>query len=137
MALATSADVETSLLRPLSEQEKLFVPGLLERAERILSARMPDLGQRATVEEFRATVVDVEAEAVARVVRNPEGITSESEGLYSFSRNAKVASGVLSILDEEWVRLGQPCGAVASVGPQTDAYLAARRRYRWRGWELA
>lgn len=137
MALATAADVETSLLRPLSEQEKRFVPGLLERAERILSARIRDLGQRVRVEEFRATVVDVEAEAVARVVRNPEGITSESEGSYSFSRNAKSASGVLSILDEEWTRLGQPCGAVASVGPQTDAYLATRRRYRWRGWELA
>ena len=42
MALATQQDVEVSMLRPLSETEMRYLSDLLERAERLLLARIPD-----------------------------------------------------------------------------------------------
>ena len=47
MALATQQDVEVSMLRPLSETEMRYLSDLLERAERLLLARIPDLLERA------------------------------------------------------------------------------------------
>ena len=46
MALATQQDVEVSMLRPLSETEMRYLSDLLERAERLLLARIPDLLDR-------------------------------------------------------------------------------------------
>lgn len=56
---------------------------------RIASGRLdPDL--------FR----DVVAEAVLRVVRNPEGFTTEQQGNYQYGLRASVASGLLMFTDD-------------------------------------
>lgn len=127
MALAAPENVETSLMRPLTETEMQYVGDLLDRAERLLTARIPDLLARAAADEaFRLTVIDIEAEAVARVLRAPDnGIyRQESEGNYTYSLNLQVASGLLSILGTDWERLG--LGSWASVQPATDGYAQAR-----------
>lgn len=128
MAIANRVDVETAMLRELTEAESQYVVDLLDRAERLLLPRIPDLvtraGENAT---FSALVADIEAEAVARVFRAPGNgvIRQEAEGNYSYSINLRVASGLLEILAPEWERLG--VSTWSSIAPETDGY--ARGRY--------
>lgn len=127
MAIAQQMDVETSLLRELSQAESQYVEALLERAENQLLTRLPNLKDRtAASPAYKDLVATVEAEAVARVFRNPEAIRQESEGNYSYTINFQVASGLLDILPAEWEKLGvSPWG---SILPATDGYLANRFR---------
>lgn len=128
MAIADLHDLSVSLMRDLTEDEATYAEALLDRAERLLMTRIPDLRERAHGEHtgiFHETVADVEAEMVARVLRSPGIYLRESEGEYSYSTNLKVASGLLDVLPEEWAKLGRtPWG---SVSPRTDGY--ARSRY--------
>lgn len=125
MSLAVQTDVETSLLRTLTTAESQYVAALLERAEGILRARIPDLDTRAASNtSYLALVVGIEAEAVARVFRNPEGFRQESEGNYMYTVNAAVSSGLLDVLEAEWGRLG--VGSVYSIAPKADGYAGAR-----------
>lgn len=144
MSVATVHDVETSLMRPLTETESEYAQSLLARAENLLRVRIPDLSDRAEKDEqFRALVAQVEGESLARVFRAGEagaGIySSESEDGYSYSLNFKVASGLLDILPEEWARL-LGSGGFRSVAPATDGYAQVRYahlrpdlwfQYRW------
>ena len=63
-------------------------------------------------EESSSTRLDVEdgkqveAEAVLRLVRNPEGFASETDGDYTYEVIQALASGVLEITPEEWEILG-------------------------------
>jgi hypothetical protein len=128
MAIATPLDVQTSLMRTLTASESQYVEDLLARAEALLLVRIPTLAQRADTEpNFKAIVVMVEAEAVARVFRNPSAYRQESEGNYSYALNFEVASGLLDILGKEWERLGATV-AFGSIGPATDGYLATRNK---------
>lgn len=130
MAIATAQDVETSLMRNLTESEAQYVERLLQRAENLIKVRIPkldELCQGST--SFTDLVSQVEAEAVARVLRaeNSGIYTSESEDGYSYRLNLKVASGLLDILPEEWARL-LGTGGFRSVAPQSDGYARARLR---------
>ena len=128
MAIADLHDLSVSLMRDLTEDEATYAEALLDRAERLLMTRVPDLRERAHGEHtgiFHETVADVEAEMVARVLRSPGIYLRESEGEYSYSTNLKVASGLLDVLPEEWAKLGQP--PWGPVSPTTDGY--ARSRY--------
>ena len=129
MAVATRKDVETSLMRDLDANEEKYVLDLLDRAERLIQSRIPDLHTRIESDPcggFQNTVADVEAEAVARVFRAPDSgvYSSETEGNYSYSVNMQVASGLLDILDAEWSRLG--LGNWGRIRPQTDGYIQTR-----------
>lgn len=135
MAIGKPVDVETSLMRELTATEMEYVDALLDRAERLLLARIPDLLQRAGEDEtFSKLVADIEAEAVARVLRAPDNgiMRQEGEGNYSYSLNLQVASGLLDILDGDWAKLG--IGRVRSVAVETDGYLAARHRIPPQWW---
>ncbi|QRP60677.1 Gp19/Gp15/Gp42 family protein [Corynebacterium minutissimum] len=127
MALATTADLEVSLLRPLTTTEKQYAPLLLDRAERLLETRVPNLQRNVSnVESYKRLVADVEAEMVARVFRADGSIyTRESEGDYSYSMNLKVASGLLDVLDEELSKLGAG-GVYNTIMPETDGYARNR-----------
>jgi hypothetical protein len=78
----------------------------LEDVERMLSRRV-DLAAGITAETFvEADVVQVEADAVLRLVRNPEGYISETDGNYTYMLHQQLATGKLEITDEEWETLG-------------------------------
>ncbi|MFD5599182.1 Gp19/Gp15/Gp42 family protein [Leucobacter sp. NPDC058333] len=125
--LATKADVEASLLRSLSTAEGEFLPKLLERAEQMLIGYVPDLLTRAAEGTWlRGVVIRIEADMVARVLRNPEGMRQESDGVYSYSVDWAVASGRLKPLDDELLMLGVRVGLSSAAG-EMDGY--ARRRY--------
>src|SRR5690349_15197638 len=51
-------------------------------------------------------VKQVEAEAVLRLVRNPDGYLSENDGDYGYMLRQDLNSGKLEILPEEWEALG-------------------------------
>lgn len=122
---AAAKDVQASLMRNLTPAESTYVDTLLTRVHNRIGARLPDLIDRADRDEtVGALLVEVEAEAVARVFRADGAIyTSESEGEYSYRLNDAVASAALRVTDDEWARLGSP---LSSVTVETDGYLAAR-----------
>ena len=127
MSIAKPTDVETAMLRELTEAESQYAGDLLDRAERLLLPRIPDLVARAEEDKtFSALVADIESEAVARVLRAPGNgvIRQEAEGNYSYSINLRVASGLLEILADEWARLG--VSTWRSIAPETDGYAQGR-----------
>lgn len=113
---ATTNDVQVSLGRALTTDEATRATGLLTRVENRIIRRLPDLTARVAAETtYRSVVVEVESDAVARVLRNPEGYTQEQDGDYLYIRDRTLPSG-LSLTDEEWARLGVTSGAF-SVTP--------------------
>lgn len=59
--------------------------------------------------------MDTVAEAVLRVVRNPEGYTTEQQGNYSYGLRAAVASGYLMFTAENMLDLlGEPSPVIGT-----------------------
>jgi uncharacterized protein YcaQ len=107
VALATASDVQTVLGKELTTEETALVERRLEQVERMLVRRIPDLLEQIAAHEIDlADVIDVEAEAVLRVVRNPDGIYSETDGNYGYQLSREAADNSLRILAEEWQTLG-------------------------------
>lgn len=122
MALATADDVAALLARDLDTAETALVNRRLEQVERKIIRRVPDLlEQIADGDLDAADVIDIEAEAVLRLIRNPEGYASESDGTYSYQFNRETASGKLEILAEEWERLGIKPSRMFSIAPNIPA----------------
>lgn len=112
MAYATVVDVENRLNRDLDSDEAQIVSVRLEDAELILKSKIPDLVDRVTAGTLNEDlVVMVEAEAVLRLIRNPDGYAQETDGNYSYQIDSRVASGRLEILKSEWALLGVRAGA--------------------------
>lgn len=112
MAYATVEDVRVRLGRPLEAGEIEIVTTRLEDVENIIRNRIPDLDDAvASGEVNEDTLVMVEADAVLRLIKNPEGYRSETDGNYSYQIDERVASGALDILPKEWALLGVKAGA--------------------------
>jgi hypothetical protein len=116
MAYATANDVALRLGRELDESEAQIVGIRLEDAERLIRMRIKDLhGLVLDGEIDEGDVAYVEAEAVLRLIRNPDGFQTETDGNYTYAIDARVASGKLEILDDEWSMLGVRRGAFVIV----------------------
>ena len=145
MPLAQPADVSTSLVRDLTPSEIEHVDALLTRAEALIEERVTDfsskVGGDGRDESFITKVIHVTADAVARVFRNPGAYRQETEGNYSYTLDREAASGLLSISDGEWVRLGVQDSDFGSISTIKDGYAAARYsravrpdlKFQW-GW---
>ncbi len=107
---ATSDDVTARLGRQLTEDEQTQVPTLLSDTEILIRSRILDLDDKAQDEAYLAILKMVEANAVKRLIRNPDGYTSESDGEYTYQINYKLASGGLEITSQEWALLGVGSG---------------------------
>lgn len=109
---AGTEDVEDSLGRVLTASESSRATRLLARIERRITSRISDLTDRISSEDdLQDLVVEAEADAVARVLRNPEGYLQEQDGDYMYIRDRSIASGALGLTTEEWARLGVAGGA--------------------------
>jgi hypothetical protein len=127
MTYGSSPDVETSLLRSLNEREEQYVDDWLERAEWLIRSRVGDLDARVAADPSYADIVrGVEGEMVARVFRNPDGVTQEDEGNYSVRIDSAVASGVLSVQLSEWELLDVSGHGLRSAAGLMDGYARAR-----------
>ncbi len=126
MTLATLPDVSTSLLRDLTAAETNYCPALLDRAEAHLRGAVANLLEWADDSEaYREMVVSIEADMVARVFRNPGGLVTETEGLYTYRLDLAVASGHLVLTPDELFRLRR-IGPIRSMFGDLDGYARAR-----------
>lgn len=118
MTYAAPSDVQTVLGRELTPEETTMVERRLAQVERMILRRIPDLATRVDAQELDvADVIDIEAEAVLRLVRNPEGYLSEGDGTYSYRFDRDAASGKLEILPREWALLGVRPSRLAVIAP--------------------
>lgn len=85
----------------------------IDEAVRLLIRRAPSIVSRIANYDAGlgtgldpAFVQDKVVNAVLRVIRDPEGLESESEGSYSYKRNPVVASGNIWYTKEELADLG-------------------------------
>jgi uncharacterized protein YcaQ len=107
MAIAAADDVAALLARELDTAEAALVERRLEQVERMIVRRIPDLLERVAAGDLdEDDVRDIEAEAVLRVIRNPEGLYSEQDGSYGYQLSREAADNSLRILPEEWAVLG-------------------------------
>ncbi|MBM7458570.1 Gp19/Gp15/Gp42 family protein [Rhodococcus coprophilus] len=124
MAHATAEDVQAVLGRELTPEETAMVARRLEQVERMIVRRIPDLASQIAAGDIdQADVVDIEAEAVLRVVLHGDGLVSESDGGFSYQK-AYTADGTLRLLPEEWQTLGVRPSKMHSLVPN----LVAPRR---------
>lgn len=131
MALATVEDVSARLGRDLSPDEAVQVSTLLGDAELLIKTRIPDLLARVAAGTIdSAVVIMIEANMVARVVRNPDGYVQETDGNYSYQVSTAVASGRLSVLDDEWSWLGITRGVFLLV-PKVNIPWRDQTEPRW------
>lgn len=136
MSLATRADLERTLLRPLQDPEPEYFQGMLDYIESAILLRAPDILERAKKSAPLDFVLrHVEATAVARVLRMEGGVyTQETEGDYSYTINTAVASGILALLPDEWDLLLGPGARWSSVSLISDDYAQSTfgGDYAWR-----
>jgi uncharacterized protein YcaQ len=122
MAYATASDVQALYGKTLTTEDTAMVERRLAQVERMILRRIPDLAEQIDAEEIdQADVIDIEAEAVLRLIRNPEGYLSEGDGTYSYQFNRETASGRLEILPEEWECLGIKPSRMFSIVPNLVA----------------
>lgn len=77
---------------------------------------------RTTRDIGEADVVDIEADAVLRVVRNPDGCLSQTGDGYAYQLQSDLSSGKLTITDEEWEILGvKPATRMTVIVPNLVA----------------
>ncbi|MEV3961126.1 Gp19/Gp15/Gp42 family protein [Nocardia sp. NPDC050193] len=91
----------------VTPEDTALITTRLADIEREIRRRIPYLDDKITAGDIDVEDVRyVEANAVLRVVRNPEGYTQESDGNYSYMFSRDSASGVLYITPAEWRLLG-------------------------------
>lgn len=130
LTIASVEDVKNALRRDFRGDEESHVSSLLEKAENLIRVRYRRLDELTLDEVVFDLVRNIEAEAVARVLRADDGgiYRSETEDGYSYQLNYMVASGLLDILEKDWKNLAQATGSgrFRTVAPATDGYAAAR-----------
>lgn len=130
LTIASVEDVKSALRRDFRGDEESHVSSLLAKAENLIRIRYRRLDELTLDEVVFDLVRDIEAEAVARVLRADDGgiYRSETEDGYSYQLNYMVASGLLDILEKDWKNLAQATGSgrYRTVAPATDGYAAAR-----------
>lgn len=131
MAIATVNDVELALRRPIAEGDARVVEKLLDRVELRIRARWRNLLELVALDSVaRGVVSQVEAESVARVMRDEAGglYKSEAEDGYRYELNFLAASARLDVLRSDMDELARVLdgGRYRSVGPVTDGYAAQR-----------
>ncbi|MGB5794542.1 MAG: Gp19/Gp15/Gp42 family protein [Mycolicibacter algericus] len=119
MAYAQTADVAARWGRTeLTPEETAMANLRLAEAERMIRRRVPGLDSKVTDGDIDAAdVVQIEADAVLRYMRNPEGYLSETDGNYTYMLQQGATPGRVSILPEEWAVLGVRATGMAVLAP--------------------
>lgn len=137
--IARPADV-VAAWRPLTAEEDVVASTRLNTLERWIRKRLDTAGRDLDAEvsaddDFRGEVIDVQVEAVLRVMMNPDRLRAESIDDHSFTRDRSISDGTLRITADEWSRLGidtSPTRRKAFMLDTTpDAALAACRVVGW------
>lgn len=115
MTYAVIADVSTRLGRPIIDALEIAqVNAWLGDVEALILARIPNLAELiAAGDPTLANVVSVEANAVIRKIKNPNGYVSEGVDDYNYRLNENARKGELFLTDDEWDLL-TPSGSSAA-----------------------
>lgn len=116
MAATPVEMVRVRMGRALDAAELALVVALLDEAESRVRADpgTGDVTARLTQDAlFRANFTATAANAVVRVLRNPEAVRQEGVGPYSWSYDTRAAAGFLTILEDEM--------ALLTVGPGSSS----------------
>ena len=98
---ATIADIEARW-RPLSTQEAINAEAYLGDAWWLLQGRRPTLDADLTAGTVtEGNVVRIVTAMVLRILKNPDGKVEESIDDYRYRRDSLMASGLLSVTDDE------------------------------------
>lgn len=98
----------------------------IDEAVRLLIRKVPNIVTRMAAGSIDPLFVrDKVLGAVMRVLRDPEGLESETEGNYSYKKNPVVASGNIWFTKDELADLGM---TTATALPRT---VFAKNRYGW------
>lgn len=114
--LATVDEV-VELFRPLSAAEQSLTRGLLRRASAIIRGRYPDVDARVAAGTLSADTASLAAiNMVLPVLRNPNGLRSESVGPFSRAFDVSRAAGLLVLTADEEALLLAPATQDAVPG---------------------
>lgn len=117
MAYAEAADVQAVLGRELTTEETALVNRRLEQVERKILRRIPDLAAQITAGDIdEQDVIDIESEAVLRVILHGDGVVAENDGNYGFQKSYNI-DGSLRITSDEWALLGVRVGKMFGIAP--------------------
>lgn len=104
---ASVSDVATRWARTPTTEESALITLRLADVERKIKKRIPDLAAKVTAATIDVEdVIQVEADTVLRLVRNPEGYLSETDGNYTYMLQSGNTAGALDISAEDWATLG-------------------------------
>ena len=107
MAYASAADVVALWAKEPEPEVMVLIERRLEQVERMIRRRIPSLDTlTAASATFLADLIDIEADVVLRLVRNPEGYISETDGAYTYQLQTDLSGGRLVVLNDEWTALG-------------------------------
>lgn len=107
MAFASATDVVELWAKEPEPEVMTLIERRLDQVERMIRRRIPDLDFKVAASAiFEADLVDIEADVVLRLVRNPEGYLSETDGAYTYQLQTDLSQGKLVVLDDEWTTLG-------------------------------
>lgn len=118
MTYASADDVQAVYGRTLTTEETALVERRLAQVERMILRRIPDLAEKMAAGDIdQDDVIYIEAEAVLRVIRNPEGLRSETDGTYRYQLSSEAADNSLRITADEWQILGIKTSRMFAIGP--------------------
>lgn len=114
MTYATATDVTNRWGKPSGEipaEVLTMITTRLGDAERMITRRLTKLNRTIDGDITAGTydavdVVQVEAEAVLALAKNPEGFVSETDGSYTYELSPASLAGNLEITSEQWSWLG-------------------------------
>lgn len=137
MSWTTPSDVTGSWIGMDAPDDDALVQKWIDRAEREVRFRVPDLQSRIDAEaelvppseELVNTAIDVVVAMVSRVFRNPEGIRQTNKTTGPFTESATYGGDVpggLGVTDDEVAKLsGKSQGAFSiSMIPSTSPFFA-------------
>lgn len=109
---ADVSDVTKRWARTPTTAEQTLIETRLEDAERMIERGLRRRGLTTLADRItndltdEDDVIQVEADVVLRLVRNPDGYLSETDGNYMYQVSQDLATGKLKILPDDWEALG-------------------------------
>jgi hypothetical protein len=99
MAITTFADVEDFAKRDIPSSDQTWVEGKIDEAEALIETYVGDIDDWIAVDPDRreSKIILVTCRMVDRVLKNPEGYNTESDGDYSYGRFGALASGEIHV----------------------------------------
>jgi hypothetical protein len=114
MTYADATDVTNRWGKPRAEIPDEVITMITTRlgdAERMITRRLTKLGRALATDIIAGTytkedVIQVEAEAVLALAKNPEGFITETDGSYTYEMSPALLAGNIEITSEQWSWLG-------------------------------